>query len=975
MSEVKREHDAKRPRTQYHQKPANSRVQIMDLLATVGDRASPKGDASFVFEATCVQIRNVSDSLISRMTKNADAAAAAAAAAADAAGGDAAPPPMPPSKKDDRETFDAVGNALMRCGTELPFKAGIYATVAALICASPEAGHSARLAAALGVAVSSELVHGVREGRAPLARRSLRYLAELAKASVVSEKALVDVVTALLEAAVTELSQTARGANNVHARGEFLADVALSALPFCGKYLQKTCPEELERICELVRAVIDAWLPNRWRAVAVGHAGLASEAFGELTSALLDLMETQDWEVAEEVLPQYCVRFADDIETAPKVEVEKFVLPKHSKLTRYTPPRFRLCLLSSPEVRHVRDEDGGEEEGEAAGDAEMVETGAKAENEGIKDEGENGAAGEEGGTGDAVEKDEDAVMKSSDEKKEDADAGAGESDTAGKGGDADMKEEEKEKSDVPEKVEDKVVENGDESKDVEMKSNGVSKKANAARKQSPVDRYVLRQYVVDVLDNFVSRHSMGADRLLAMPMLFGKNDVIVETLFSEMCATPTPTNPSIYYGSLFVDLCKVKDSRLPIKLLAAVEKMFLDSGSLEEEAFDRLTAWFSFHLSNFGFKWNWADWAVYADTDMVEKFPFRALFCRDVLDRMVRLSYRDRIVKIVPEDMLYFLPPAIGTGNPVRFNKEISEQLTRIVAGAGKQPAPIVKERLDLLFPSSAFDGDEKQANLTRLVALIRALLQGASRTLSHFDTLIERYRDLLVEMSVSGGVAARKAVALEAGVFWSSSDLRRLYVLDKLSNHRIIDGLAILDYLFTDTGVDESGETVSHSPPDLCKRLEQSGIWELARLVFSRARSRLEGARAELALASSLAVNVTEGDVERAEERIKAAKAGAQHDKTMLSQLVLLALRRLFMLSDIVLRHMETVEEGRGVGEVFTWRALGMMLEIGRKHPDHVEGVLDEVRDETASFREQHISLQNAFDALEEIAGCDIAC
>lgn len=887
------ERSAKRARV------AEDRLEVTDLLACVGDR-------SRTVDSACTQISQVVSVLQPRLAEP------------DAADGEPDP--------NHRAAFDAVGYALLRCGTVLPYKAGVYATVAALLSAGPNAAATS-LARKLGAAVLHELAGALREGAAARARRTLRYLVELAAAGAVAPASLAAVLGVLLTAADSEFAQPSRGANNVHARGEFLADVALSALPWAGAVLKREAPEAFAEVLGHVHSIRDSWKPNRWRAIAIGDAALASEAFGELLSAVADLMDSE-WAVSVKALPVYYERFKEELAEAPRVLLEPFALPPHSKLTRYAPPRFRLCLLSSPEERVKKPEDGGKEEAEE-----------------MKDDSADEKIGEEANGDQTVNGKPDDAR---------GDGGGGDDEHGGTNGKDAMTLDEGEK----------------DATEVE---------------QLPVERYMLRQYVTDVLDNFVTDHVKGAERLLTVPMLIGANDVVVETLFSEMCATPTPTNPSIYYGSLFVDLCKVKDSRLPIKLLAAVEKMFQDAGSLEEEAFDRLTEWFSFHLSNFGYKWNWADWAVYADADMVDKFPFRALFCRDVLDRAVRLSYRDRIAKIVPEDMAYFLPPPIGNGNPLRFsddvNKEINMQLLGIVAGAGKQPPPVVRERLLSLIPSSSFDGDEKKANLARLVALMRAILQGSSRTLSHFDTLVERYMPLLQSLSASVGTAARQAITFETGIFWSESHLRTLYVLDKLSTYGVIDGLAILDYLFLDKGVDESGEAVSLSPLRLCARLEQSPVWEMVRLVYARARSRLEGARGELTSASAAASHASEGDAENVEERLNKAKASAQNAKAQLAQLVLLGLRRLFMISDIVftalLENGEPETKGGATtnGAVYTWRALGMMREIGRKHPDQVEAILDSVRGETEDARERHYSLKEAFEVLEEIAGCDIAC
>jgi hypothetical protein len=813
-----------------------------------------------------------------------------------------------------REAFDSIGTGILRCGLELPYKSSVYGCIAGLLTARNMDSFGQDYGRKLGAAVSQDLSHALRDGQASKARRSLRFLAELAKACVISVNSLTSRVITILSAAETELSQPSRGANNVHARGEFLAAVALSVLPWCGSYLVTARRESLDIIMNLFASISASWKRGRWRAINTGDGSLAAECFEELLLVVSELSNS-NWSTKPEILPAYCKYVQDELNSAPAVDLEPFALPAHSKLTRYAPPRFRLCLLSTPEKAEPKEQKDVivKEEGVVANDAEL-----------LHDSTNPSACKPDPGT---------------------------------------------------------ELSTAEPAESKEAQSADVTSSAHS----SPSDRYILRQYVADVLDNFVSDHVKSAERLLTVPMLIAANDIIVESVFSELCAIPMPAHQAVYYGTVFVDLCKVKDSRLPIKLLTAVEKIFRDAGSLDPEVFDRLTEWFAFHLSNFEYKWNWSDWAVYADKDMEDRFPFQALFCRDVLDRSIRLSYLDRITKLLPPDMGFFLPKPAGNGNPLRFDNELNEQLVKIVAGAGKQPPSIVKDRLEVLLPDSSFDGNASEANLARLVALIRAILQGSSRTLSHFDTLVERYLSLLSAMASMGGIAARKAVALEAGAFWSASHLRCLYVLDKLSTYGVIDRLAVLDYIFSDHSVDDKGEWRPLEPDKLCARFEESPVWELARLVYSRARSRLDGARLELTAASGAASSATEGDAELVESRLSRAKLAAQTAKEEVRQLVLLGLRRVYALCDLIFKAQQVGLDGNGDGmdnelrlkmpngKVFAWRALGMICEIGRKHPEQIESLLDDVRNETASARLSHPRLQEVFEILEEIAGCDI--
>lgn len=863
-------------------------VVILDLLACVGDKSSGP-------DSVKNQISGVVDALAERLGDD-----------------------------QSRELFEGIGVALVRCGLELPYKASTYGTIVGLLASRLEEERGTTLSRRLAKAVCNELSSCLRDGRSLRARRALRYLSELSKARVITAASLVSILCSVSEAAVTELTETSRGVNNVHARGEFLASIVLSTMPWCGSCLAADAPERLAELAEHLQKIKEIWVPNRWRAVALGHGKLASETFGEMLLVVDDLRR-RGWQVNSDLLPNMQALFEEALAKAPHVELDPFQLPAHSKKTRYAPPRFRLCLLSKPEEASEDAAQGAD--GDAHGSS-QVKTEEEVENK-MKDESDQE---------DGAEKDNKATTEE------------------------------------------------DHTKENDMDSPGSG--------PSLVERFVLRQYVVDVLDNFAVDHWRSAERLLSVQMLADANDVIVETVFSEMCAMPVPAHVSVYYGTVFVDLCTVKDSRLPVKLLAAVEKMFNDARYLDPESFDRLTEWFAYHLSNFGFKWNWAEWAVYADTEMVTRFPFRALFCRNVLDRIVRLSYLDRIKKLVPEDLHMFLPSP-ASGNREHFDMTVTDEIVGIIAGKGKQPPEVVTRRLEELFPLDKFDNDEETATCARLVCLIRAVLHGSARTLSHLDTLVERYIGVLRTLSTQGGIRARRAVAAEAGTYWSSSNFRTLYTLDKLARFEIIDGMTIIDYVLSLERYQRgSGDDGGELPMDVCSRLEDSAVWELVRLVFLRSRSRLEGARKEVTAAASAAAGASEGDAEEVENRLKNAKEWATKAKVDLQQQTLLALRRLFELSDWALSAQAAARNGAAndddaeqdndqsakmdtgtnkFGEVFLWRAIGMMREICRKHAEQIEAVLEDITSSTAECRERHEELQEAYEVVQEISGCDI--
>lgn len=855
--------------------------------------------------------------------------------------------------------FETVGMGLKRCGISLPFKAPVYATIAGLLTVENEP-YAKDLANKLADAVGKDLAAAIRDGHAGVARRSLRFLACLGCSSMVSPTSVAEYILVLLDAALYELKQAGRSEYGVHCRGEFLAEIALSALPWAGPLLAERAQDELKKIVDSSRLIAEAWVDSTWRCVAPATAKRCVETFSQLLEATF-VLKNNGWKIAETIIPRPYEEFEVQLGGGHEIIMSPLTIPGHSKLTRYSAPRFRLYLVNpKPESNTV-----------------LLK---RVDGEKVQVKGEGAAKAEKPHESDAAAKIEKDAAHSDDVRMSADGEGAetGLNDAAMKDitVDPDLVN-----GDVqgpkPEKPDSKVL-------DKKLLTFGV------ASDRTLMEKLVLRAYIVDIVDNFSTNHVLAAERLLTFPMLNNVDGEIVEGLFSQLCAMPEPTFAPVYYGTLFVDLCRVKDSRLPVKLLTAVEAMFQDAGLFDPESFDRLTEWFSFHLSNFEYKWNWSDWALYADADMVDKFPFRAQFCKDVLSRCIRLSYYERILDIVPEEMKYFLPPKPSNGNMSRFDDAVNDNLMTVVTGKDKQEAKVVMDRLCSLLPIRSVPPDaelqkkaESDANRLRLSSLIRAILLAGCKTLSHFDTVAERYLSLLLQMTEAGGIAAKRLVTSEVSCFWGEVHIRRMYVLDKLSMHRVIDGLSIIDSVLSEERADGQ-EMVPLTDDELKQKLGESSSWEMVRLVMQRARAREDGARAELTAASQAAAAANEGETERAELRLENAKTGTERAKKEISELLLFAFRGLFHLCQKLLKKDTAAEEnemdkseynrnlpGFDNNPLWYWRCLGMVRELARKHPRHLSSIIEQLESDTGDAREQHQELWDSFEIIREVEGC----
>lgn len=934
-----------------HSSPAQDeeRIRLLDAMATMADRASRPDMLKMHID----EVRNI---LQRRLEEG------------------------------NESVYNTIGFGLFRCGVNLPYKAPMYAVLSGLLTSSSQS-YCKSLATNLAQAVVSEFTSSLREGQCASALRALRYLSCLASASVIKPVSVAEYVHALLDAAHFELTTANRSEHEVHCRGDFLSYVGLSVLPWASQTFSERASSEMDKIVVLVDQISTVWKFHKWRCVSPAVDHRCSVNISHLLEAIYELRDN-NWVYDHDVIPRPYSVFDIELSSGQEITLPPLTIPAHSKVTFYSAPRFHLILVNSP----PSSKEVTELPKHSAPESESPTNKAKKEPD-IADASMTDAQNAESGT--TAEAEKGVTLESKEASAESGTPGATEQD--GKNDVMDISEVAKSAPTLAESV-NGSKESGDNMNGESTHSPAEENKetvSSSPESQTPLLTFVIRCYVGDVVDNFSSRHIMAAERLLNLPMLQDVNDEIVEGLFSQMCALPAPTFAPVYYGTLFADLCRVKDSRLPAKLLDAVKTMFQHAGELDPEAFDRLTDWFSYHLSNFGYKWNWQEWTVYADNEMLRKFPYRALFCKDVIARCVRLSYYDRIKSILPEEMKVFLPPQPSEGNRARFDELVNQELMKIVTGKGRLTWPEVQQRLGVLIPVSSEKENEQvgeavdeDKNLARLSALVRAILQAGCRTLSHFDIIVERYMDLLRLLSSLGGPPARKLITTEVTCFWKDVHVRRLYVLDKLAQYNVIDRMSILESCLAYEKMKSDGTTELMTNAELKAHLGESPGWEIIRLVMARARAREEGTRKELALASQAAATANEGEQEEAETRLEKAKLSTEEVKREIRNLLLEGLRRLFEMAGRLLDDEDTdMEEGAvyaanasesesermrlpgfNGAPVWYWRCLGMMRELARMHPQHLARVMADLDLATKEVREKHHALWETFEIIGEV-------
>lgn len=170
-----------------------------------------------------------------------------------------------------------------------------------------------------------------------------------------------------------------------------------------------------------------------------------------------------------------------------------------------------------------------------------------------------------------------------------------------------------------------------------------------------IERFLIEEHLHSIIEMYHLERKDCAAHLLNFPykLKIPLEYCIVEVMFAELFHMPAPRYLEIAYGAILIELCKLQPSTMPQVLAQATEILFMRIDSMNVSCFDRFVCWFSYHLSNFQFRWSWDDWESCLDLDAEHPKP---KFIREVMLKSMRLSYYQRIREILPEQFNGFTP-------------------------------------------------------------------------------------------------------------------------------------------------------------------------------------------------------------------------------------------------------------------------------------------------------------------------------
>lgn len=300
---------------------------------------------------------------------------------------------------------------------------------------------------------------------------------------------------------------------------------------------------------------------------------------------------------------------------------------------------------------------------------------------------------------------------------------------------------------------------------------------------------VFSEHTFDSLDS--SRETLEPELAEKAPVL-NLYCLITEAIFRKLFQLPKPSNKSAYYGVLFFEAFKSLPKVFPAIFKKAVDILFAKAKEMDVECVERFYTWFSQHLSNFDYKWDWNGWALALDAD---KFDPQRILVKETLGKILRLSYYDRIKPTLPES---FLPLFCERSPEPQFSFSAPPEdapfkpFCAAILDAFKHKKP-VDQILRLIKDTSDELDDEF---IVKQISVETLLLLG-SKSISHMMNVIEKF--LSVFQFFTHEAEDKDEIIRIAANFWRESPQWLGIQLEKFLSYHIVEPITIVNWVFSE--------------------------------------------------------------------------------------------------------------------------------------------------------------------------------
>ncbi|XP_053321765.1 nuclear cap-binding protein subunit 1 [Spea bombifrons] len=351
-----------------------------------------------------------------------------------------------------------------------------------------------------------------------------------------------------------------------------------------------------------------------------------------------------------------------------------------------------------------------------------------------------------------------------------------------------------------------------------------------------VERFVIEEHLHCIIKTHWRERRTCAAQLLSYPWKtkIPLNYHIVEVIFAELFQLPVTPHIEVMYTTLLIELCKLQPGSLPQVLAQATEMLYMRLDTMNTICIDRFINWFSHHLSNFQFRWNWEDWADCIPQDIDRPKP---QFVKEVLEKCLRLSYHQQILDIVPATFSALYPAAPKC--IFKYGDESASSLPGYAIAINVLNLIKNKAGNDEIFnvlkdvpnPNQDDDDDEGMSfNPLKIDVFVQALLHLASKSFSHSFSAIAKFHEVFKALADSD--EGKLHILRVVYDVWKNHPQMIAVLVDKLIRTQIVDCAAVATWIFS---------------PELSLDFTRLYIWEILHSTIRKMNKHVQKIQKEL--------------------------------------------------------------------------------------------------------------------------------
>lgn len=353
-----------------------------------------------------------------------------------------------------------------------------------------------------------------------------------------------------------------------------------------------------------------------------------------------------------------------------------------------------------------------------------------------------------------------------------------------------------------------------------------------------IERWIIEEHLSRLVRTFFKDKKECATRLLAVPgrEKMPLNHMIVETLLSDMFRLPTSQYPTVFYTSLFIELCKLQPSMMPQVLALASDMLYERLDFMNITCIDRFVNWFSHHLSNFQFRWSWDDWADCLTLDPAKPKP---KFIKEVFEKSVRLAYYQRICEMAPIQFESLYPPNTkicfqyevvpGSNASEQQNKDVSTSRKIIEAIKAKSSDDELIVMLSTIERDNVTEG--ATVSLKTLDMFLQSVLFLAQKSFSHSFSALTKFHKVLKYLAETEECKIACLQILKN--VWNNHPQMIVVLVDKMLRMQIVDCSSVAKWLFS---------------PEMAADFTRMYSWEIMHSTIRKMNKHLTRLEADLA-------------------------------------------------------------------------------------------------------------------------------